>query len=263
MMVRAGAAGLSHAFALLPYPEWFTAKKANWAELAAIRERWRDLPVCVEFRSPTWLASPKDRDRAKARSGTERWQGIQEGMSPAARRIRRVTSRPIGVQRSQEARRFADLVHGRLIELGQTVGVAESLTGGLICGLLTEAPGTSVTFRGGLVVYATDLKHSIVGVPLHDLEQYGPVPRVVAEQLASGARERLQADYGIGATGVAGPGGQNDREVGEVFIAVASEAGVSAKRYEFDGNRDEIRITTVTTALADLVDVLNGTVASA
>jgi nicotinamide-nucleotide amidase len=151
---------------------------------------------------------------------------------------------------------LADLAHGRLVELGQTVGVAESLTGGLICSLLTEAPGTSVTFRGGLVVYATDLKHTIAGVPLEDLKEYGPVHGTVAGQLASGARLRLQADYGIGATGVAGPGEQDDRDVGEVFIALAAEAGVSAKRYEFEGNRDDIRLATVAAALSDLVDAL-------
>src|ERR1700712_5066751 len=74
-----------------------------------------------------------------------------------------------------EARRFADLVHGRLVALGRTVAVAESLTGGLISVLLTEAAGTSVTFRGGLVVYSTDLKHSIAGVNIEDLNERGPI----------------------------------------------------------------------------------------
>lgn len=157
----------------------------------------------------------------------------------------------------QEARRYADIAHGRLVELGQTVGVAESLTGGLISSLLTESPGTSVTFRGGLVVYATDLKHSIAGVRRPDLEKYGPVHAVVAEQLASGARQRLAADYGIGATGVAGPGDQGARSVGEVFIAVASEVGIFAEHYEFDGSRDDIRLATVVAALSDLVGILD------
>jgi nicotinamide-nucleotide amidase len=143
-----------------------------------------------------------------------------------------------------------------MVELGQTVAVAESLTGGLLSAVLTEAPGTSVTFRGGLVVYCTDLKHSLAGVRKDDLDQYGPVHEDVAEQLASGARERLGADYGIGATGVAGPGDQGGRAVGEVFIAIASGAGVTTKRYEFKGNRDDIRKATVAEALSGLIAVL-------
>ncbi|WP_018639858.1 CinA family protein [Parafrankia elaeagni] len=74
-----------------------------------------------------------------------------------------------------DALRLADLVHGRLVTLGRTVSVAESLTGGLISALLTEAPGTSTTFRGGLVVYATDLKNTAAGVDRGDLDRHGPV----------------------------------------------------------------------------------------
>lgn len=159
-------------------------------------------------------------------------------------------------QRLQEARRLADVAHGRLVELGQTVAVAESLTGGLISVLLTEAPGTSVTFRGGLVVYATDVKHPVAGVRNEDLKRHGPVHARIAEQLASGARERLSADYGVGATGVAGPGNQGGRSVGEVFVAVATVTQVAAKRYHFDGNRSEIRMAAVAAALSELLEVL-------
>jgi nicotinamide-nucleotide amidase len=152
-----------------------------------------------------------------------------------------------------EARRLADVVHGRLVERAATVGVAESLTGGLLSALLTEAPGTSVTFRGGLVVYSTDLKQSLAGVPSDDLDRCGPVHETTAEHLASGARERLAADYGIGLTGVAGPGGQGDSPVGEVFVGVAGPGGVHATKHQFDGNRNDIRAAAVTAALGALV----------
>lgn len=157
----------------------------------------------------------------------------------------------------RDALRFADLAHGRLVELGRTVAVAESLTGGLISVLLTAAPGTSVTFRGGLVVYATDLKHSVAGVRSEDLDVLGPVHEVIAKQLAAGARRRLGADYGVGVTGVAGPGEQNDRPVGEVFVAVASGVGAVGERYRFEGTRDEIRTAAATAALSDLVEILD------
>jgi nicotinamide-nucleotide amidase len=159
-------------------------------------------------------------------------------------------------ERLRDARWFADLAHGRLVEAGRTVGVAESLTGGLISVLLTEAPGTSVTFRGGLVVYGTDVKHSIAGVRADDLAKHGAVHRVIAEQLASGARDRLSADYGIGATGVAGPGAQDGRPVGEVFIAIASGSAITARRYEFTGSRAQIRLAAAAAALSDLTDTL-------
>jgi nicotinamide-nucleotide amidase len=156
----------------------------------------------------------------------------------------------------QEARRAADALHGRLVELGHTVSVAESLTGGLMSVVLTDAPGTSVTFRGGLVVYCTELKHTIAGVRNEDLERFGPVHARIAEQLASGARQRMESDYGIGVTGVAGPGEQDGRPVGEVFIAISSRSHVKAKRYQLVGNREEIRMATVASAISDLVDIL-------
>jgi nicotinamide-nucleotide amidase len=99
------------------------------------------------------------------------------------------------------AREAHDLLLGR----GETVGVAESLTGGLTSAALTALPGASLTFRGGLVVYATDLKALIADVPLELLETRGAVDPLVAAALASGARRRLGATWGLGLTGVAGP----------------------------------------------------------
>jgi nicotinamide-nucleotide amidase len=164
-------------------------------------------------------------------------------------------------QHWREARRFADLAHGRLVELGRTVAVAESLTGGLISMLLTEAPGTSVTFRGGLVVYATDLKHAVAGVDEDALAKHGPVHDVIAEQLASGVCDRMEADYGIGVTGVAGPGGQDNSPIGEVFVAVAGDGDVVSNRHRFDGTRNEIRLATAAAVLSDFVAVLEAATA--
>jgi nicotinamide-nucleotide amidase len=157
----------------------------------------------------------------------------------------------------QEARRHADQAHGRLVELGRTVATAESLTGGLLGVLLTEAPGTSVTFRGGLIVYGEDTKQHMAGVDDDLLAAHGPVHRAVAEQLAAGARDRVDADYGIGITGVAGPGAQGGRPVGEVHIGIASEHGVSCREYHFEGTRGDIRAAAAAAALADFVAELD------
>ncbi len=167
----------------------------------------------------------------------------------------------VGGQHWQEARRFADLAHGRLVEQGRTVAVAESLTGGLISVLLTEAPGTSVTFRGGVVVYATDLKHTIAGVDEDALDKHGPVHSVIAEQMASGVCDRMRADYGIGVTGVAGPGRQDDSPIGEVFVAIAVDGEVACSRHKFDGTRNEIRLATAAAALSDFVAALEAATA--
>jgi nicotinamide-nucleotide amidase len=156
-----------------------------------------------------------------------------------------------------EARRLADVAHGRLVEQGRTVGVAESLTGGMVSMLLTEAPATSTTFRGGVIVYSTDLKHTLAGVSEEDLEKYGAVHSEIAEQLAAGVRNRCIADYGIATTGVAGPGEQDGRPVGEVHVAVAGPSGVKAEQHQFEGTRDEIRAAATAAALAAFVAVLD------
>lgn len=162
----------------------------------------------------------------------------------------------------QRARRYADQAHSRLVELGRTVATAESLTGGLLGVFLTEAPATSVTYRGGLIVYEADTKHRMAGVADDVLAAYGPVHPVVAEQLAEGARDRVDADYGIGITGVAGPGGQGGRPVGEVHVSIASASGVRSREYHFDGARDQIRKLAAAAALADLVAELDRQLAS-
>src|SRR5438270_13848735 len=96
-------------------------------------------------------------------------------------------------------------VHGLLLAQSVTVAVAESLTGGLLGAALTSTPGSSATFRGGLIVYATDLKESLAGVPGPLLSAEGPVSAHVAAAPAAAARDRLGAPYGRGVTGVAGP----------------------------------------------------------
>lgn len=103
---------------------------------------------------------------------------------------------------------------------GWTLAAAESLTGGLLTAALTEVPGASAVVRGGLVVYATDLKHTLADVPESLLLERGPVDRDVAVALAEGARRRCGADVGVGLTGVAGPDRQGGVEVGTWFCAV-------------------------------------------
>lgn len=104
---------------------------------------------------------------------------------------------------------------------GQTVAVAESLTGGLVTGCLTAAQGASRTFRGGVTAYATDVKRDVLGVEGALLAERGAVDAEVARRMAGGVRTLLRADWGIATTGVAGPEEQDGKPVGLVYVAVA------------------------------------------
>jgi nicotinamide-nucleotide amidase len=137
-------------------------------------------------------------------------------------------------------------VHARLGAIGATVAVAESLTGGLLCAALTETAGASATVRGGLVVYATDLKSRLAAV---DPE--------VALALARGARTRLDATFGLGVTGVAGPDAQDAKPVGTVFAAVAGPHGGVVREHRLSGERAAIRAAAVQACLNLLLTELD------
>ena len=140
-----------------------------------------------------------------------------------------------------------------LRERGQTVAVAESLTGGLICAALVEVPGASAVVRGGIVAYATELKHRLLEVDAGLLARNGPVDPDVAAQMALGVRERLGADWGLSTTGVAGPDPQDGHPPGTVFVGLAGPAGRRALALVLAGDRAAVRAGTVDAALTLLL----------
>ncbi|HZE49529.1 MAG TPA: CinA family protein [Jatrophihabitantaceae bacterium] len=150
-------------------------------------------------------------------------------------------------------------LHADLRELGATVAVAESLTGGLLAAALTATPGASATVRGGLVVYASDLKATLAGVSARLLDERGAVDPDVAVALARGARTRLGATYGLGVTGVAGPDPQDGKAVGTVFLALAGPDDETVAERTFTGDRAAIRAE----AVAATLEVLKRECASA
>ncbi len=141
------------------------------------------------------------------------------------------------------------VVAARLRARGETVATAESLTGGSLGAALTELPGSSATYRGGLVVYATDSKASVADVPADVLAAHGAVSAQAAEALALGARQRLAADWGVATTGVAGPEPQEEQPVGTVHLAVAGPSGTTVRSVRLPGDRDRVRLLAVTGAL--------------
>lgn len=145
-----------------------------------------------------------------------------------------------------------------LVRRGQTLAVAESLTGGLLAATLVEVPGVSKVFRGGLVVYATDLKIKLAGVNADLLAHRGVVDPEVAAELAIGAAQTCGADWGLGTTGVAGPDPQDGVTVGTVFVGVAGPGGYREVRgLRLSGDRATIRAQAVSAALLLLAEGLN------
>jgi len=135
-----------------------------------------------------------------------------------------------------------DAIIGELRRRGQTLATAESCTGGLVSARLTDVPGASEVFVGGVVSYSNEVKEHQLGVPLADLVDHGAVSEEVARAMATGARDHLGADWGVGITGIAGPsGGTEDKPVGLVFWAVAGPRGTRAEHRVFPGDRAIVR----------------------
>jgi len=151
---------------------------------------------------------------------------------------------------SRDERPTAQLVLDVLRERGLTVGTAESCTGGLVAGRLTDVPGSSAAFRGGIVAYANDVKERELGVPAAVLAAHGAVSAETAAAMAQGARAALGADVAVAVTGVAGPdGGTPEKPVGLVYLHAAGPDGELASRFDFPGDRETVRLRATVAAL--------------
>ena len=151
------------------------------------------------------------------------------------------------------------LIGEKLRAKGQTVGTAESCTGGAISSLLTSVPGSSDYYVGSVISYANEVKQNLLQVSGEDLSQYGAVSQQVVEQMAQGAIKTLNCDYAISTSGIAGPsGGTPDKPVGTVWIAVANKDRVISKEYLFTSQRELNIKRSVSTSLLMLLEFLQG-----
>jgi nicotinamide-nucleotide amidase len=153
----------------------------------------------------------------------------------------------------QDAHDLAEQVLAGLRSGGYTVAVAESLTGGLVAAALTDIPGASEVFRGGVVAYATELKALLLGVDRDMLARHGAVYAPVAAAMAAGVRTRLGATYGVATTGVAGPDPADGQPVGTAHIAVSAADDTVVRTIALTGDRHQIRRLSVEHALGLLL----------
>ena len=150
----------------------------------------------------------------------------------------------------------AEVLH-RLAACGLTLATAESCTGGLLGKLLTDIPGASNAYKGGVISYVSEVKHRLLGVEQETLDICTAVSRETAHEMAKGAREAVKADVGVSTTGLAGPDGDGTgRPVGLVYIALDMEGFSYCRELPLTGDRSEIRAQAAHEALLMLLEFL-------
>lgn len=123
-----------------------------------------------------------------------------------------------------------------------TISIAESCTGGIVGKRITDVPGSSAYFLGGMVVYSDSSKMELLGVPEECLKKHGSVSERAASAMAFGVKESFRADFGLAITGIAGPGGGSEKKpVGLVYVALAYEEEELVKELKLTGSREDIR----------------------
>ena len=151
----------------------------------------------------------------------------------------------------------AERVLSELRRRKQTLSVAESLTGGLLGGAITEIPGASDVFLGGVVAYNARMKSELLGVDPESIAHYGVVSREIAIEMAVGAARLFRSDWAIATTGVAGPGPSEGVAAGTVWIAIAATGTPYAEALALSGSRQEVRMATIARALATFTRILS------
>lgn len=151
----------------------------------------------------------------------------------------------------------AEAVIARLKEQGLTLATAESCTGGLIGKLLTDVPGASAVYKGGVISYVNEIKRRLLGVEQETLDVCTAVSRETAHEMARGARERLLTDCAVSVTGLAGPDGDGTgRPVGLVYIAVDTAGFSFCRELHLSGSRPEIREQAAEAVLQLILDTI-------
>jgi nicotinamide-nucleotide amidase len=167
---------------------------------------------------------------------------------------------PKSANPTRRSRKIEGVIIRLLAKRRQTLALAESCTGGCIAHRHTNVPGASAVFLGGVVAYSNVVKGKFLGIRAGTLAAHGAVSEAIAREMAEGARERFGADFGIGVTGIAGPGGgTKDKPVGTVFIALAGAFETTVERKMNSFKRERFKEVTAQQALRALHLKLVGT----
>jgi nicotinamide-nucleotide amidase len=157
----------------------------------------------------------------------------------------------------QNDERLEEVIGELLSKAGKSLVTAESCTGGHIAAKITGLPGCSAWFKGSVVAYSNQVKQDLLGVPEEMISRYGAVSREVAEAMATGARERLQADWSVAVSGIAGPdGGTPEKPVGTVWIAVSGGGITQSKLHRFGDTRERNIVRAGVAAMGMLINLL-------
>lgn len=200
-------------------------------------------PKMESLTNPTLAPYAKEGEvRLRVTAKAPNFETAESMMAPVIADVRRVMGdRIYGMDE-------IDSLEKAVLELlraqGKTFAAAESCTGGLIAKRITDLPGSSAVFRGGVIVYTNDVK-MILGVKKETLDLYTAVSREVAVELAECVRKKLGADYGIGVTGVAGPDTDGRHSVGTVFVSLSSRDGTYVRSLQLGEKSDRSRIRTI------------------
>jgi len=146
----------------------------------------------------------------------------------------------------------AKLVVKKLSKIRKSLSVAESITGGGLASALTDIPGASKVFIGGVIAYSDQVKINELSISKADLLKYGAVSEEIALAMAQGCLKKFKTDYALSTTGVAGPGSNNGVKAGTAWIGVAGKGESFAIALSLSGTREIIRHATITSALAAL-----------
>ncbi len=139
-----------------------------------------------------------------------------------------------------------------------TLSVAESCTGGLMASCITDIPGSSQYFRGGVIAYQNDVKENILGVPHEIIAEHGVISEETVRAMATGCKRLFASDIAVAITGLAGPGGgSTETPVGVVYIAIADGTGVAARRFQWSGDRIQNKRSAVHAAITLIREVLD------
>lgn len=219
-------------------------------EMAVLKIAGLPESVVEERIAPSYDEFGREWITVLAGGGEIRLQAIAAGTEDERRdrlavmtaRLRELVGDAVFATREEDT--LESVVGDLLRAAGATLTAAESCTGGLLSQRVTAVPGSSDYFLGGAVTYSNELKTGLVGVPTEMIAEHGAVSEPVARAMAEGARRAFQSDYGVGITGVAGPGGGSEaKPVGTVHVAVAGpgDRDVEHRKFRFPGDRDRIR----------------------